>query len=613
VSIRNKLVAIVAALVAAFGVSIGLYFVILAPVNEIETESLVLSGLKKSMYDLEIHSSRLLSARDFSEAIATLGEREKDLAAGFAALKDLKVLPKADKAIGESLDAIKRLNELIEGTERDLDSILASTLEALAKDSQGGKSRQLWSVLRTGSFSSSDVQVLNFRAGQMIASVDYLSLALDTSIDVINKQSRTIDEQIAKIRTRSVLVALAAMILVLGSVVFITLRIGRGIAKRVGSIEGVIGSMKEGDLTLDVAEGGSDEIGALSSDLNLLSRNLRSSIAKVQAVSEENISMKDTLIATAEESLSAAQQISSNGESIGRRIETLNLNLGDATGDVEAIGESISALEGRIRDQMSMVEESTASVTEMIASISNVAKIADQRREAIDKLVVTVAAGGEKLAETSGEIARITESVADIKDITGIIANLSSQTNLLAMNAAIEAAHAGESGRGFSVVADEIRKLAEASSANSKEIGVILKDIIDRVDSVSRSGDESNRAFKSIEAEVEALRNSLIAIFSNMSELHVGGGQILQAITSLRDASVAVKDDSTQIGQSASSINESMNDLRRVSTDVASGISEISTGTKEISTAMKDVLQNAGRVGSLGESLNAELSGFKTA
>jgi methyl-accepting chemotaxis protein len=217
------------------------------------------------------------------------------------------------------------------------------------------------------------------------------------------------------------------------------------------------------------------------------------------------------------------------------------------------------------------------------------------------------------MTTTFEEVKRINESVSSIKDITGIIASISSQTNLLAMNAAIEAAHAGEAGRGFSVVADEIRKLAEASSVNSKEIGAILKDIVGLIDSATRSGTETNTAFQSIDVEVRDLRDSLAEIFSNMSELHAGGDQILEAMSGLRDASIEVKDDSTAIGQSSSSIRESMSTLKRVSSEVAGGMSEISTGTREISTAMKDVLSNAGRLGEIGESLNADLSGFKTA
>ena len=613
-TIRNKLLVIVVALVAAFLASAGVFFAIVASVGKIEGEKVVVSTLRDDMYDMEVKTNRLLAAGNFSDAVKTLNTREETVAADFAAVQGLKTLPKAGKDVAESLYAISQLNNLIESTGSELNSILASTLDLLGKSSGNSASQSLWMIMRNTSASKDKEAVqLYFLVTQSVNRAEMLTLTLDSAIGVIDKQAEAIDARIAAIKARSFMVAGLIVLLIVGTAVILSLRIGRGIVGRISAIETGIASMKDGDLTRSLAVVGSDEVSGLSSDLGDFGENLRSSIAKVQAVSAENIAVKDTLIATAEESLSATQQISANGESIGHRIEALNASLDSATSAVGSIGESISTLDGRIQGQMSMVEESTASVTEMIASISNVAKIADQRRQAVDGLVGAVSAGGEKLAATTSEIDRITESVDNIKDITAIIANVSSQTNLLAMNAAIEAAHAGESGRGFSVVADEIRKLAEASAANSKEIGAILKDIVDRVDSVSRSGAESNQAFRAIEAEVKGLRDSLAEIFSNMSELHAGGDQILQAMNSLRDASASVKDDSSQIGHSASSISDSMSDLKRVSMDVAGGMSEISTGTNEISTAMKDVVQNAERVGSLGESLNAELARFKTA
>jgi methyl-accepting chemotaxis protein len=613
-TIKNKLMAIVGCLVVAFAISVGLYLAILSPVSRMEAERAVVASLRSAISALEVRTNMLLPAKNFSEAVENLNESEKAVSEAFAAVKGLKALPSASKDISRSLTSIDQLNELVESTEEELNSILISTIEMLSADPGSAATGQLWVALRNSAEKSSSASgFLYFQVSQSINKADTLTLALEAAIGVIDKQSALIDAEIGKIKTRSVLIAVAAMLLIVGTAAVITLRMGRDIATRIRTIESGIGAMRGGDLTQEFDESRSDEIGSVSADLSYFNDNLRVSIAKIQMVSTENISMKDTLIATAEESLSAAEQIATNGASIGQRIGTLDANLGTATGAVESIGSSIVALDGRIQEQMAMVEESTASVTEMIASISNVAKITDQRREAIDKLVVAVSAGGEKMSGTFGEIERINESIDNIKDITGIIANVASQTNLLAMNAAIEAAHAGESGRGFSVVADEIRKLAEASSINSKEIGAILKDIVERIDAASRSGGETNGAFRSIESEVRSLRDSLAEIFSNMSELREGGDQILQAMNSLRDASAAVKDDSGQIGRNASSINESMNSLRLVSSDVTDGMTEISTGTTEISTAMKDVLANAERLGFLGESLHSELASFKTA
>jgi len=207
----------------------------------------------------------------------------------------------------------------------------------------------------------------------------------------------------------------------------------------------------------------------------------------------------------------------------------------------------------------------------------------------------------------------INESVDSIKDITGIIESISSQTNLLAMNAAIEAAHAGDAGRGFSVVADEIRKLAEASAENSQEISKILKVIVERISEATASGEEMNAAFGQIDREVKELSSSLSEIFASMSELRSGGDQILQAMTVLREVSVNVKQGSLAINENSGSIGETMGAVQRISSEVRSGMAEIAHGIKEISDAVANVLGIAERLGDLGDSLNRELTKFKTA
>jgi methyl-accepting chemotaxis protein len=611
-TLRNKLSSLIAVLIVAFAASAALYFAILSPISKMESERDVLSALRTAISDRTIKANIILPAPSFSVAVGEHYESKKQALEAFNAVQGLKALPKANKQIKDALTSIGRLQSLIDTYDAMVDGSISGITELMQAESNTDKGPLLAFAIRRD-FTSASAGSVSYSVSQFNTNVLNLTTGLSTSLRIIDKQYAVISAEIANVKSRSVLIALVAMLLIIGGTVLIALRISAGIINSIKSIESGITAMKDGDLTQALSVSSKDEIGLLSSDLDTFATSLRSSLSKIQSVSAENIAMKDTLVATAEEALSSAEQISVNGETIAQRIRMLDESLGTAAGAVDSIGSSISGLDGRIQGQMSMVEESTASVTQMIASINNVTTITDQRQAAIDKLVGTVASGGEKMTATFEEVKRINESVGSIQDITGIIASISSQTNLLAMNAAIEAAHAGEAGKGFSVVADEIRKLAEASSVNSKEIGAILKDIIGLIDSATRSGMETNTAFQSIDAEVKELRDSLAEIFSNMSELHAGGDQILEAMNGLRDASIEVKDDSTAIGRSSSSIRESMSTLKRVSAEVAGGMAEISTGTREISTAMKDVLSNAARLGEVGESLNADLSGFKTA
>ncbi len=611
-TIRLKISSLLFALVAAFVASSGAYFAILAPVAVMEAERQTLADLRNAMQGQMTRANLLLSSPSLAKAAANLGKSVDETSARFLAVKGLKALPKSSTSIRSSLDSIERLRSMVDTYSSSLAASIADVRALIEK--QGGKADS--QLYRLGTAAANDKAVAErFKAavGKLLEDAANLTDTLSTSVLTIDRQNLEISRGIGKIRERSVLIAAGAAALLIGSVLVLTLLSSGRIAKSILRIEGGIVGLKERDLTHRFAATSKDEIGSLSADLGVFVDALRGSIAGIQAVSAENVRMKESLVQTAERSSASARQIEANGDSIEGRIAVLNENVSGASSSVDAILGSIAGLRGRIEEQMSMVEESTASVTQMIASIDSVTKITDKRRDATERLVSTVSSGGEKMRAAFDLVAAINESVDSIMEITGIISGISTKTNMLAMNAAIEAAHAGEAGKGFSVVADEIRNLAEASAVNSKEISVLLKGIVDRISEANQAGDETSAAFGAIDSEVRELRSSLGEIFANMSEIRTGGEQILSAMTVLREASAQVDDESSSINENTGSIRQAMANLKGISDEVDGGMREITAGIKDISAAAGVVLSSASRLGEIGEKLDSELSGFRTA
>jgi methyl-accepting chemotaxis protein len=232
------------------------------------------------------------------------------------------------------------------------------------------------------------------------------------------------------------------------------------------------------------------------------------------------------------------------------------------------------------------VEQSSASVHEMVASLSNVASITQTKQNATKLLVSRTEDGGKILSVTTNAVQKIHDNLDSISEMVKVINDVAEQTNLLAMNAAIEAAHAGDAGRGFSVVADEIRKLAEDVSKNAKEISVELKTIIGGIETAASSSLSTNKAFTEIREEVESVYQAFEEISLSTSELSNGGEQIIKAMDLLNQITQKVRDSSMEMTTDANQMAGAMETVKRISIEVNGAMDEVTTGTLEISKAM---------------------------
>ena len=359
--------------------------------------------------------------------------------------------------------------------------------------------------------------------------------------------------------------------------------LARGIGQRLKKITESMEQLSKGNLKVKKIEILSrDEFGALLDDQNRVIDNLRGSLGTVKKSTDDTLAVKEELVRIADETSSSAVQISASIESVNKQINVLDDNVVSSTGNNQEMTDSINTLGDEITEQSAMVEESTAAITEMIASIDNITSIAHKKAEVSESLMNTAADGESKLDETIQTLNSIHSSIEDIKEITSLIMGIAARTNLLAMNAAIEAAHAGDAGRGFSVVADEIRKLAETSTKSSKKINDNIKEIISHIEKSSQSSDITVQAFHAVQDEVREVVQAFKEIESGVTELKTGGDQILQAITNLRDISVTVKEKADSMLSQTGEVSSSVKVLSRISMETKNASQEISNGAKEI-------------------------------
>ena len=610
--IRLKLLSVILILVVSFVISASTYFGVVSAAARIQSEEQSLTNLKIAFLHESGELNKLASA-NYSVQLPAFRNAVTETDNAFTLVAGLRLLPKASPSVAAALKSIVKLKSELD---RNTLSFL-SVVSILRNDAFGfgfdPDRLDFFELVTSDSLRTvaGGQQVID-HARDFLNQMGILSQEIDASVKVIDEQYSLIDGAIAQIRLRTALVSLSIILLLVAATVLIGIISTNRIVRAIRLIEANIARIRGGDLTQVFAAGTKDEIGRLSANLNDFLSSLRETLRGIQGVSVENVGMKQNLLATTEQTSSSAHQIAASTASITRRIASLDENLGRSSSSVEEIATSIAALNDQIAEQSAMVEESTASVTEMIASVDNVAKISARRREAAERLVRIFLEGGEKVNATLEAVGQISRSLDSIREITAIIENISSQTNLLAMNAAIEAAHAGEAGRGFSVVADEIRKLAEASAANSQGIGRILREIVDRIEDATSSGADTNEALAAIDREIKEMAKSFLEIAATTEELRAGGSQILQAMTALREVSSGVMASSTTINESSGEISSTMGVVQGVSSEVRTGMTEIARGVDEISRAVTGVLSAAGRLGEQSDALNGRLSSFKT-
>lgn len=366
-----------------------------------------------------------------------------------------------------------------------------------------------------------------------------------------------------------------------------------------------------GDLTCSLEIISNDEIGSLSKSFNTFIEKLKSIIINIKSSASSNNKISGDLNNASAKAASASIQITKNSETITNQIKLLNDNVNETTSGVYEISSNISHFKQQINDQVSVVEESSASIQEMIASLDNVSKITSKKLESTKRLVDTTKTGEGILSETNDQFKiGISDKIESIKNMVDIISNISERTNLLAMNAAIEAAHAGDAGKGFAVVADEIRKMAEEAANSSTNISSVIKTIIDSIHDTDTNMKNTSEAFKSIYTEVAEIDIALNEIATNTIELSSGGHEILKAVSLLNDTTSNISSGINEIEAGSEDITHSMLQVKDISNEVFSGIDEISRGIVEVSTSFQEVAQLADDLDQESNKLNNEVDKF---
>jgi methyl-accepting chemotaxis protein len=348
-------------------------------------------------------------------------------------------------------------------------------------------------------------------------------------------------------------------------------------------------SKGDADLSKKLMHRSKDEIGFLVESFNGFIDKLSGIVGDVKTSSGSSIKISDELSNNSKVTFGNIEEISNRVDEINNVFSKVDLIFKTSSETVLEMVKEISSLIDSIRNQAGSIEKSSALVTKIVFDLQKMSDATENNQKATQTLLSFTVDGGEKLNNTKDIVNEVSKSAGAIMKMIDIINNIASQTNLLAMNAAIEAAHAGESGQGFAVVADEIRKLAVSTASNSKGISETLKSVITKIKQAMNVSEETEEAFLKINHEVNDVTKSLSDITSGLHELSVGSQEVLNSIKDLSNITLTVKDSSDNLKHASGKITSSINDLQNVSSDFNEYFEDVLSKIRKIKIASHEL------------------------
>ena len=449
------------------------------------------------------------------------------------------------------------------------------------------------------------------RDGQSIA--DRLTAA-NAALNIISDVWHAgIEASNARTETLTYTIILAGFIFMILATIGISMLTAQVIGKPIILVADTLQNIAqgEGDLTAKVKTNSSDEIGKMAGYFNQTLGRIKNLVVDIKKEGAILSNIGNDLAANMDETATSVKKIASNVKTIKGRVAEQSASASQNHDTMTQMLTNIDALDDHVEKMKTNVSSTSSAIEEMAASIRSVTEMLNKNSANVKDLIDASEIGRNGLSDVVEDIKEISTESEGLFEINAVIQNIASQTNLLAMNAAIEAAHAGKAGLGFAVVANEIRKLAENSSKQSKTISLVLKKIKTSIDKMTSSTGNVLDKFESIDQGVKVVAMQEDNILRAMEEQAAGSRQIVDGVTEVTEITHQVKNGSSEMLKSAKAVIKESEALEKVTREINSSMTEMASETDTVNNAVNYVNDASNKNRQAIDNLVAGVSRFK--